>query len=1193
VAVQFVFGRAGSGKTHRCLQEAKRHLKHDAAGGPTLLLLVPEQATLQIERMLLADADLPGMTRCHVLSFRRLQHLVLSETGFADREMIGPIGRQMVIQHLLSRHRRRLKLLGKVADRPGTAAKVAGGLVELMQQGVVPEQLEDVAARLAGPDASAPQAATPGIRNELLASKLHDLAVIYKQYLAWLAEGRADPAGLLAEAAERLGPCKWLHGAILWVDGFAGFTVQQRYMLGRLAQIAGHVEISLLIDAETAGAAEPPEPHALFFRTFETYQRLEQTFREMKVPIAEPVLLRDEPPPRFQDSPVLAHLERQLFRTTRPLMLESHEPPQIEILEAPNRRVEVEAVARRIVDLTRVTPARQALRYRDIGVVVRDLEPYHDLVRTIFASHGIPCFIDRRRSISHHPLVELVRALLRLLTEDWPIDGVAALLKTHLVPVPADRADLLENYLLAHGIAGWAIWSGQEWRYLRRLLGSEEEPAEPSEQEEQRLAKVNRPRRILVQRLADWAALAGQRRTGRDWADSLYMTLEQLKVPQRLQRWQKRAESAGEPMRLEQSQEHIRVWSQWTQLLDDFVSGLGEEELTPEQLRRTIEAGLEAFSLPLVPPAVDQVVVGSVERSRQPNLAAVFVLGFNEGLFPPKPSEDPLLSDGERLSIGQLDGRIELATSRQSLFDERLLAYIAVTRPSRYLWISYACSDQSGKRLAPSPYLRAIEAALPNVAKRSLADPAAEPQVANVATPWQAAAGLVLAGRSMAERASTALSEGSRRSWAALWQWAQGQEPIRQKIDRVASALEYDNSAAIQQLQAEKLFGCPLRCSVSQFQEFATCPYRHFATYGLRLRERDQFDLAAVELGSFYHRVLYMLGRKLRRQGLSLRTVDEESLSALVRETTDEELAKIADEFAQLEAHQEWLLRRTENDVGRAMRGHAALWRKSRLEPIALEAAFGLPDGALPPLTIKTPKGRTVLLRGKIDRIDRAVVGRRVLLAVIDYKRSSRYKLRLGDILCGLQLQLIVYLKVALEAAAAGKLGPQADEPIPAGMFYFNILPEWQKVDPAAFAAETDTHNLRSWQLQGLVNKDEETLAAFNEDFAADQARDAHTDQPWPIKISLTSRGRVDARSQAATGEQFDRLIRRVWTDLGKLADAILDGVIEVKPYRAGSETPCAYCPYVAVCRFDPRINGFRPVDTSVRISKLHEILNA
>ncbi len=317
--------------------------------------------------------------------------------------------------------------------------------------------------------------------------------------------------------------------------------------------------------------------------------------------------------------------------------------------------------------------------------------------------------------MSHHPLVELVRALLRLIAEDWPIDAVASLLKTGLVPVPRDRADLFENYLLAHGIEGWDTWSAKgDWQYLRRLVGADEDAAPPSSREEQMLARVNRVRRVILELLSRSQEAEDRRQEtegrrqkaedrrqktegrrqksadgrqetedgrqpptplglpagsallgGLQWAEWLFDAIERLKVPRRILRWQKAAELRAGAAGLEEAQQHKLVWNLLTQLLDDLVGGLGDEPMTVQQFQATIEAGLEAFSLPLIPPVVDQVVVGSVDRSRQPDITAAFVLGFNEGLFPHRPVADVLLGDQDRDVLQQIDETCDLMTSRQ------------------------------------------------------------------------------------------------------------------------------------------------------------------------------------------------------------------------------------------------------------------------------------------------------------------------------------------------------------------------------------------------------------------------------------------------------------------------------------------------------------------------------------------------
>ena len=78
--VRFVLGPSGTGKTFRCLAEAREALLASPCG-PPLIFLAPKQATFQLERQLLSDPCLGGYTRLRILSFDRLAELVLAELG--------------------------------------------------------------------------------------------------------------------------------------------------------------------------------------------------------------------------------------------------------------------------------------------------------------------------------------------------------------------------------------------------------------------------------------------------------------------------------------------------------------------------------------------------------------------------------------------------------------------------------------------------------------------------------------------------------------------------------------------------------------------------------------------------------------------------------------------------------------------------------------------------------------------------------------------------------------------------------------------------------------------------------------------------------------------------------------------------------------------------------------------------------
>ena len=162
------------------------------------------------------------------------------------------------------------------------------------------------------------------------------------------------------------------------------------------------------------------------------------------------------------------------------------------------------------------------------------------------------------------------------------------------------------------------------------------------------------------------------------------------------------------------AQQHRRLWECLGELLGQMVAVLGAEQIGLGELKDILEAGMADFTLGLVPPKLDQVLVGSVQRSRHPALRAVFVIGMNEGVFPQSAGEDSVLSDRQRRLL-ENQGLSLGPTAEELFYRERMLAYIALTRARDYLWISYAAADQKGKALNVSPFVAEVLRALPGL----------------------------------------------------------------------------------------------------------------------------------------------------------------------------------------------------------------------------------------------------------------------------------------------------------------------------------------------------------------------------------------------------------------------------------------------------------------------------------------------
>lgn len=1161
MAVRLIAGRAGSGKTHWCQSHICEALASSLAEGPRLILLVPEQAALQMERGLLALSAGSTLGRCEVLSFRRLAHRILSEAPGRVPVTLTPTGRHMALRHLLGRHRRQFQELGKVADRGGVIAAIARSVAELLQEAVTTDQLQ----------AAAQQADASG---DPSAARLHDTALLYKAYLDYLGSERVDPDGVLDLARARLESARWLSGCHLWIDGFAGLTEQQVRMIVALSRQAAQVDIALLLDPADRRARDtdaPPEDVSLFARTQRTWFVLVRAFHDAGIPLNEPVFLGSSGCPRFKGADALARIERRLFTTPIAKLDMQAEaqardtPPEdagpgapVRWVKAPDRRTEVSAAIRALIDLVQRPAA--PLRYRDVAIVVRDLGPYHDLISAGLRARGIPFFIDRRRPTHHHPLVQCVRGALAMHGGGSFDRAISMVLKSGLAGLGDEAADALENYVLAHGLVSAETWEAP-WTYPA-VPSHEDRPT--SSAEEDALEAVNRARADVRQRLGAWWPTPGGKRgrpACRSWVGRLYSVLERLGVSDRLAAWSDEATARGD---LDEAEECRQVWADLVKLLDELVEMLGDQRMTGRQFADVLESGLATFTLGLVPATVDQVLVSSIERSRHPPVRAVFVLGFEDGQFPARVPQETILGDDERAGLEACGVKLGRVRSQQ-LLDERMLAYVAVTRPSEFLWVSFAESNEAGKPVSPSLYWPALRAALPEVPVEITESESPEA----VSSIGELAGGIASHMRAWCQARQNDTVDDT---WLSLYEWARSHATVSSAVGRALTALAPQPEARLTTASTAALLRAPYRTSVTGLEQFARCPFQHFAGRGLRLVPRSVHEISALDMGSLYHSVLKQFVNELMESGRSLRDLTTREIAGGLSRWCQTAVALWARE-TRIEEHQRkrafW---RGNQELPRALAGERAAVGKTQLAPVSTERSFGSgEDGALPALELRTPQGRVVRVHGKIDRIDFVQAQDATVAVVFDYKRSLGRRLRLDEAYHGLALQLLAYLLVMRDHGRH----LTGVEVVPGGAFYLPLLGPYERVAHPDEADEDTFEAYKHYKPRGVL------------DFDWIDQLEPRLESGWGLAFSVYrkkdgSLGNLE-RSDAVAAGALPALLDHVRRKMGELADDWLSGSIAVAPARLGKELPCSHCSYRAVCRFEYSAGQARPLSSMTR----------
>lgn len=1139
MSLRMVIGRSGSGKTAMFLDEIKGRLVENPDGTP-IIYIVPEQMTFLSEYRLATDPAISGMIRAQVYSFSRLAWRILQETGGISRTHLSSVGMSMLIRKIIDEQKEQLKLFQRAADKNGFIQKLEQMITEFKRYCIRPEELIQ-GSSLSGEDTNA------------LNDKLQDLEMIYKKFEDEVFGKYIDSEDYFQLLSEKVSFSSYLKDAEIYIDGFYSFSTQEYQVMIELMKHCKNVSIALTTDHLSIDS--PPDELDLFRLSGETSYSLYDLAKANGIEIEQSVVLKEQ---RKWTEPSLSHFEEKF--DARPAVSYVGET-KINICQAVNRRAEIEGIAREIRQLVRT----KGYRYRDIALLIRNGGDYHEIVEPVFDDYQIPYFIDQKRTMLNHPLIEFIRSSLEVINSYWRYEPVFRVIKTELLyPLqekPAkmrEKMDKLENYCLAYGINGSKWTKKERWSY-RRIRGLELEINSQTDLEKEMEQELNELKLMVTAPILRLSRRLKKADSGRKFCEAIYLLLEELDVPTKLEKWKAAAEEKGNLVKM---REHEQVWNAVIDLLDQYVEILGEEQVTLKAFAAVLESGFESLHFSLIPPALDQVLIGDLEKSRLNEIKVEFVVGVNEGILPAKISDEGILSDEDREML--LATGVKIApSSRTRLLDENFLAYKAFTAPSEALYVSYPLANDEGKALIPSSYIKRIKDMFPNAN-----------ELFYVTDPSQ-----------VSERSQLGFISNFTTTLSFLnaqLQWKMRGYPIsnlwwdvynyylgssgKAKAQKVFSSLFYTNSAVqLSKDSADELYGEAIQASVSRMELYNSCAFSHFAQHGLKLRDRQVFRLEAPDIGELFHAALKQIADIVNEQNLSWAELSRKQCENLSKEAVKSLAPKLQNEILLSSERHHYIKRKLEQIITRASVVLSEHAKVSGFSPIGLELGFGS-NGKLPPLTFSLKNGKRMELAGRIDRVDQAKAeDDSVYLRVIDYK-SSEKDVNFSEVYYGLALQMLTYLDIVMT---------HSNELVeikasPAGVLYFHVHNPFINTTKMLTIDEIEKEMMKKFKMNGLMLSDQNVIRLMDQTL---ESGDSHI-----IAAGIKKDGNLSKKSKVASLSEFDDLKMYVRNLYQKTGNAIIDGQIDIAPYKLKDKTPCTFCSYKSVCQFDESIetNQFR-----------------
>ena len=1134
MAVQFILGRSGTGKTSYCVKAIV-----NALAEPTeqrLILLVPEQATYQAERALLTDERITGYNRLNVLSFDRLQFLLLGKN--TARPALSRIGRQMVVHRLLRDNKDKLKIFNSSASSSGLARQMAQTIAELHQYAKSTDDIDQLLSELAKDE-----------RNNLAILKFTDIGLILEEYLKFIEADFLDPDVQLIRACQAVSASTLAKGAKLWVDGFAGFTEAELAILTELLKVVEDAQIAFCLDPSEIDLANPAagnvDPVGLFNPTQRTYAELVDRVKKCKLQLTRPIIL--ERAVRFSACGQLAHIERNIFEL-KPSKLDSAD--NIRIVSAPNERAEVRFVARQILELVRM----KDYRYRDIAVIASDIDSYQHYIRAYFDDYGIPFFLDKRKPLNQHPVVQLICSALRTITGGFAHSDIFACLKTDLVPIQRYDIDLLENYCLAFGITANDWLQRKQWNFA----GKDNEDFE-----EQRINQIRLKAIGSVLELRDRLCPVDKSTktlSAGEFTQAIFNFLDDLKVKETIGVW---IEEANKNEDSAAANEHQQFYNKLVDIFDELAEVFTGRTMTAEDFFAIINSAFSQLTLAFIPPTLDQVLVGSIERSRHPDLKAVFLIGATQRRFPVPLVSDSILTDDDRSAAESADFQLAPPVT-QMLTERQYLAYIAFTRPSEFLCVTYPSVDDKGSAVPRSQFIDNLESLFENLNEESIAGEQIDIEKVHSETEL---ADLLCTrlGKDAFTQATDPSLESAVLGLESLLDDICSDEQLTELGSNVLSAINYDNCARLDGDVVGELFGRRIQTSATRLSTFAACPYRYFARYILELEERKEFKFEPLDLGNFYHNVLDALLKRLNEQKKDFATIENEELLKILSEQIEQVIQtnSFISNFRRHSPHNAYIIHSAAEVLGDCVLAIGQMVRAGSFRPSFSEVTFGRAKETTETIgqyELTLADNHQLSLNGKIDRLDIADVGGEKIALVFDYKRRDM-SYSWSKFYYGLDMQLPLYM-LAVRNAAGSKTKNVA------GAFYLPVEVGPQRATLDEISKKTDTFNYKA---KGI----------FNGRFF--QLLDSAASSGWSkfYSFRFTSRDEQYGNysiSAALRPDHFEKVLRFTEQKILKLVQEILSGEIDIRPYRLSGKSPCSYCEYNSVCRFDWQINDYNPL---------------
>ncbi len=923
--------------------------------------------------------------------------------------------------------------------------------------------------------------------NSALGVKLADLFKIYSTYDALISHRFIDPCDKLTHLYYKLADFHYFEGKEVYIDSFKEFSGQQYKILERIFSQCNNVTVSLL---SNGNFSDKPDN---FLGPKKLREKLEKIARKYGVKIAEPTVLKNS---RY-NSEELKILEELLAGENASYDKCTND---ITVYNASSVYDEADFVMQTIRRLTR----EKNYRYRDFVIIARDTAPYEKAVFNAARKNKVSCYFDKRQSISQNPICIMVLAALKA-AHKTSTKEIFSFLKSDLSNLDFNEISELENYCFVWNIDG-ALWY-DEWKMNPDGL---EQTDDNNEKVIKRLARLNAMRKRALEPIFELKkAFDG---TAKEYCTAILKLISSCDCQEKLKFLYTKFSEEGS---VDAADVLRQGYDCFVSVLDSLVKCLGDKPLSFRDFFDTLSIALETATVGTIPQMLDQVTFGSADRIRPSRPKIAFVMGMNLGVFPATISHNGIFAGLERKQL--IDLGLDLGSDIEGLSAmENLLVYSSACCASDKVFISYLSGVAAGENDSPAAVIKRIKNSFNNLTvicekSRALSD--SLPETVNSAVE------------------NFALNFGRENTVSQIYFDAANEVPeLKEKMDAIIS-LKNEPAPALTAESSLKLFGNEINLSPSSFEKYQACPFSFFCNYGLRLSNLKQVSFDPLQRGTIVH---FVLENYVKHYGEKISSITEEECKKIVDALLKDYLLSIPGYYQALSYRNEFIVSTMATSL------YAVVWQltcelaQSDFVPKKCEFVIGLENADIPATVIDIDDKTSVKLRGKIDRVDVW----NDFVRIVDYKSDAKV-FRLSEVVCGLNMQMLIYLYALLLS--------ENEE-------YSNL-----KAGGVLYMPSSTDLEENSLAMNGLILDDERLITAMDKEMSGQ----------FVPEYKFTKGGKLTKASSFANRETFDAILNHITNMMKKTGAALKNGEISVNPTDGLSHGACDYCDFYGICHIE------------------------